>query len=126
MPLKECPDCHQTTLDYEPSRRVWRCLSQHQCHYVSEPEPTPEERIRDLEVDVKNLEECVKREAGWATIVEGERDAAQQEVARLGKLAADWAVDVHEQAVHSGYFAACVSTGCLARRAELGGKQHGP
>ena len=49
MVMKLCPRCGKSSLDHDPERRVWRCLYAAQCGYASDPEPTPEQRIRELE-----------------------------------------------------------------------------
>ncbi len=123
MALKECPECGKASLDYDPARGVWRCLYLTQSGYVSEPEPTPEQRIRDLEdlaerrgeevsrkrdrvhaleAEIRELDgdlgrerRCREREMGRIAELKAERDAAQQKVARLREFATSRLCDFH-------------------------------
>ncbi len=118
MPLKECPECGKASLDLDPARRVWRCLYITQCGYVSEPEPTPEQRIRELG----------RRLIERAT----ERDAAQQELARY-REALDYITKqgpdengTYMEDLSEGELLAVIRHIVGKALIALGGEQHGP
>lgn len=57
MAPQQCPRCGKFALDFDKARRVWFCVTE--CGYASEPEPSEDQRIGDLEAENRRLREAL-------------------------------------------------------------------